>query len=128
MENAFNERGVSITRNSFSAGGQVFALREIRGTRIVTGQKNKVLPAVLAALGLAGMIAGGVLRSGSWLTLGLMMLVVGVLAWYTQDIMHRLMVATPAGEREALASPDLEFVRRVDEILLRAAENVAAGS
>jgi hypothetical protein len=124
MDNAFNERGVSITRNSFSAAGQVFGLREIRGTRIVTAQKNKMLPLVLSLVGLAGAIAGGAFRSGAGLTLGVMMVVVGVLAWYTQDVMHRLMVVTAAGEREALSSPDLEFVQRVDEVLQRALESV----
>ena len=30
MENTFNERGVMITRNGLSAGGQVFSLRDIQ--------------------------------------------------------------------------------------------------
>ncbi|TKC92374.1 hypothetical protein FAZ69_01455 [Trinickia terrae] len=126
MDNAFNERGVTITRNGLSAAGQVFALREIHRTRIVTIQKNKALPLTLSLIGLAGAVAGGIFRSGAGLTLGVMMFVVGVLAWFTQDITHRLMVATAAGEREALSSPDLEFVQRVDQVLKTAIENAAA--
>jgi hypothetical protein len=126
MENAFNERGVTITRNGLSAAGQVFALREIRSTRIMTIQKNKVLPFTLSLIGLAGAVAGGISRSGAGLTLGIMMIVVGVLAWYTQDVTHRLIVDTPSGEREALSSPDLEFVQHVDQVLQRAIENLPA--
>jgi hypothetical protein len=126
MENAFNERGVTITRNGLSAAGQVFALREIRGTRILTVQKNKALPFTLSLIGLAGAVAGGIFRSGAGLTLGIMMIVVGVLAWYTQDITHRLIVDTVNGKREALSSPDLEFVRHVDQVLQQAIANLAA--
>ena len=126
MENAFNERGVTITRNGLSAAGQVFALREIRSTRIVTVQKNKALPLTLSLIGLAGAMAGGMFRSGAGVTLGVMMIVVGVLTWFTQDIAHRLIVDTPNGEREALSSPDLEFVKHVDQVLQQAIENLAA--
>jgi hypothetical protein len=117
MDNTFNERGVMITRNGLSAGGQIFSLREITGARIETVQKNKVLPVSLSLAGVVGAIAGGISRSGAALTLGVMLFVVGILTWLTQDVTHRLMVATPTGEREALSSPDLDFVKRVERAL-----------
>lgn len=40
MENAFNERGVMVTRNGLSAAGQIFALREIRGVEVRTVRKT----------------------------------------------------------------------------------------
>jgi len=126
MENAFNDRGVSITRNGLSAAGQVFALREIRSARIMTVQKNKALPLTLSLIGLAGAVAGAMFRSGAGLTLGVMMIVVGMLTWFTQDITHRLIIDTPNGEREALSSTDLEFVQRVDQVLRQAIESLAA--
>jgi hypothetical protein len=52
--------------------------------------------------------------------MGVMLVVVGILAWTTQDITHRLMVSTQGGDREALTSPDLEFVKRVEQALQRA--------
>lgn len=113
MENTFNERGVLVTRNSLSAGSQMFALRDIRSLRIVTVNKNKVLPIGLALGGLALASAGGIYQSGAALVLGAMLIVVGALAWLTQDVTHRLMVQTENGEREALTSPDLAFVERV---------------
>ena len=120
MENAFNERGVAVTRNAISAGGQIFSLRDIRGTRVVTVQKNKALPLTLALAGLAGAVAGGVFSSGAGLALGVMLIGVGVLSWFTQDIVHRLIVVTPNGEREAMTSPDLDFVKRVEQIVQQA--------
>jgi hypothetical protein len=36
MDLPFNERGVSVTRNALSAGGQVFSLREVSGVRVLT--------------------------------------------------------------------------------------------
>ncbi len=126
MENAFSERGVTITRNGLSAAGQVFALREIRNIRILTVQKNKVLPLTLALIGLASAVAGGVFRSGAGMALGVMLIVVGLLAWRTQDIIHRLIVDTPNGEREALSSPDFEFVERVNQVLRQVIENLTA--
>lgn len=126
MENAFNERGVLITRNALNAAGQVFALREIHGTRIIQVQKNKTLPLFLSLLGLAGAVAGVAFRSGAGLTIGLMMIGVGAIAWFTQEVTHRLMVVMASGEREALSSPDLDFVQRVDQVLQRAVANASA--
>lgn len=120
MDNTFNERGVMITRNGLSAGGQIFSLRDIRGARIETIQKNRILPLSLSLAGAVVAIAGGIWTSGAALTIGVMLAVVGILTWYTQDITHRLMVATPAGEREAFTSPDPDFVTRVEQALQRA--------
>src|SRR5258707_8654330 len=120
MEIPFNERGVSVTRNSLSAAGQVFALREVQKVRVVAVQKNRIVPLVISLAGLAGAIAGGILGSSAGLVCGVMLIVVGILAWLTQDITHRLIVETFDGEREALSSTDREFVERVGQVVLRA--------
>lgn len=127
MENTFNERGVAITRNGLSAGGQMFLLREIRDVRTVSVQKNKALPFTISLVGLGGAVAGGVFGSGSAVALGVMLIVVGALTWFTQDITHRLMVTTSNGEREALTSPDLDFVKRVEQTLRLALESASGG-
>ncbi|MGF6240163.1 MULTISPECIES: DUF6232 family protein [Paraburkholderia] len=113
METPFNDRGVSVTRNALSAAGQVFPLREILNVRVVTVQKNKVLPIAISVIGLVGAIVGGVFRSSAGIVCGVMLAVVGWLTWSTQDVTHRLIVETSSGEREALSSIDLEFVERV---------------
>jgi hypothetical protein len=119
MDNSFNERGVMITRNGLSAGGQIFSLREITSARTETIQKNKILPVSLSSIGVVAAIAGGVMGSGAAVTLGVMLIVVGWLAWTTQDITHRLMVTTSNGDKEAFTSPDLDFVARVEQALQR---------
>jgi hypothetical protein len=123
MENPFNDRGVSVTRNALSSAGQVFPLRDIVSVQVVTVQKNKVIPITISLLGLVGGIVGGVLRAPVGIVCGLMLAVVGWLTWATQDITHRLMVQTANGEREALSSVDREFVERVG-----AAVNEAKGA
>ena len=115
MENTFNERGVTLTRAGLSAGGQVFPLREIRDLRVVTVHKNKVLPLTISLIGAGAAVAGGIYGSAATLVVGVMLIVVGGLAWYTQDITHRLMVATANGEREALTSPDRAFAEHVEQ-------------
>lgn len=60
MENPFNDRGVSVTRNALSSAGQVFPLRDIVSVQVVTVEKNKVLPVTISLLGLVGGIVGGV--------------------------------------------------------------------
>jgi hypothetical protein len=117
MENTFNDRGVMITRNSLSAGGQSFPLRDIQEIRLVTTEKNKALPISIAMIGAAAAVAGVVGRSGAALALGIMLIVVGGLAWRTQDVMFRLFVKTPNGEREAVSSTDAEFLTRVEQAL-----------
>ena len=124
MDNTFNERGVMITRNGLSAGGQIFSLREIQSTRVETIQKNKVLPLTLSLSGAVVAIAGGIWTSGAALTLGVMLIVVGYLAWTTQDIQHRLTVSTQDGDREALTSPDPDFVKRVEQALQTALASI----
>ncbi|AJY38794.1 hypothetical protein I6G56_30795 [Burkholderia humptydooensis] len=113
MENAFNERGVTVTRNSLSAAGQIFALREIRGVEVRTVRKNKIVPCAISLTGAAAAAAGGTFGSGALLVAGVMLVVVGYLAWMTQDVTHRLIVDMPGGKHEALMSVDRDFVERV---------------
>jgi hypothetical protein len=127
METPFNDRGVSVTRNALSAAGQVFPLREILAVRVVTVQKNKILPVTISVIGVIGAIAGGVFRSPAGIVCGVMLAVVGWLTWITQDVTHRLIVETAGGEREALSSVDLDFVERVAQTV-RATLAAAAGA
>ncbi|HEV3423420.1 MAG TPA: DUF6232 family protein [Paraburkholderia sp.] len=120
METPFNDRGVSVTRNALSAAGQVFPLREIQNVRVVTVQKNKILPVALSVIGVIGAVAGGVFHSPAGIVCGVMLAVVGWLTWATQDITHRLIVETSSGEREALSSIDLDFVERVAQTVREA--------
>ena len=122
----FNERGVTITHNALNAGGQMFALNDIRNTHIVKGQKNKILPLSLICPGLALTVIGGITLSGAGLTLGLMLMVIGALAWLFQDVQHRLMVDTSNGEREVLSSAGLDFVQRVDHALRHELEQISS--
>jgi ABC-type Fe2+-enterobactin transport system substrate-binding protein len=126
MENAFNERGVMVTRNGLSAAGQLFPLRDIRGVEVLTIQKNRIVPIAISLLGALAAIAGGVFASNVALVAGVMLVVVGYLAWTTQDVTHRLMVDTSDGKREALSSVDLDFVERVAEVVRTARAASAA--
>ncbi|MET3822399.1 MULTISPECIES: DUF6232 family protein [Burkholderia] len=127
MENAFNERGVTITRNGLSAAGQVFPLRDIRNVDVVKIPKNRLVPWLISLIGVAAAIAGGIGGSSGALVVGVMLAVVGYLAWTTQDITYRLMVEMPDGKREALSSVDPEFVERVAQIVRDARAATAAG-
>ena len=126
METPFNDRGVSVTRNALSAAGQVFPLREIQNVRVVTVQKNKILPVALSVIGVIGAVAGGVFHSPAGIVCGVMLAVVGWLTWATQDVTHRLMVQTANGLREALMSTDREFVERVGAAVHEAKAAAAA--
>lgn len=81
--------------------------------RVVTVQKNRILPIAISVIGLLGVVVGGVFRSPAGMVCGVMLSVVGWLTWITQDVTHRLIVETSNGEREALSSIDLDFVERV---------------
>jgi Family of unknown function (DUF6232) len=117
MESTFNERGVTITRNSLAAGSQMVSLRDIEDIRIATGHKRKKLPLAISIIGVAVAVAGAVYQSGAAVALGAMLVVVGFLAWSAQEVTHQLIVKTPNGDREAVTSPDLEFLARVEKAL-----------
>lgn len=127
MESAFNERGVTVTRNGLSAAGQVFALRDIRQVEVVTIQKNKWLPASISLIGAIAAAVGGIVGSSATLVVGVMLIVVGYLAWTTQDVTYRLIVDMPDGKREALSSVDAEFVARVAQVVRDAQAAAAVG-
>jgi Family of unknown function (DUF6232) len=127
MENAFNERGVMITRNGLSAAGQVFALRDIRQVEVVKIPKNRLVPSLISLIGAATAVAGGIAGSSAALVVGVMLGVVGYLSWATQDVTYRLMVEMPDGKREALSSVDVEFVERVAQVVRDAQAAKAAG-
>lgn len=126
MEIPFNERGVSVTRNALSAAGQVFQLRDIQDLRVVTIPKNKIVPITISLLGLVGAIVGGVLGSGAGFVCGIMLIVVGVLAWMTQDVTHRLIVENGTETREVLSSLDRAFVEKVEQTVRVAMSDSAA--
>ncbi|RQR61162.1 hypothetical protein DIE19_14000 [Burkholderia sp. Bp9126] len=127
MENAFNERGVMVTRNGLSAAGQVFPLRDIRHVDVVTIPKNKLVPSLISLIGAVSAAAGGLYGSSATLVVGVMLVVVGYLAWLTQDLTYRLIVDMPDGKREALSSVDVEFVERVAQVV-RSAQGTTAAS
>ncbi|VWD25025.1 DUF6232 family protein [Burkholderia contaminans] len=127
MENAFNERGVMITRNGLSAAGQVFGLRDIRQVDVVKIPKNRLVPSLISLIGAAVAVAGGIAGSSAALVVGVMLAVVGYLSWATQDVTYRLMVEMPDGKREALSSVDVEFVERVAQVVRDAQAAKAAG-
>ncbi|WP_186209367.1 DUF6232 family protein [Burkholderia gladioli] len=117
MENAFNERGVSVTRNGLSCAGLVFPLREIRDLTVVTVAKNAVVPILISLIGVAAIAAGAVYAVSGGIVVGAMLAVVGYLTWITQDVTYRLMVDTAEGKREAVVSVEREFVERVAQVV-----------
>ncbi|WP_070107420.1 DUF6232 family protein [Burkholderia plantarii] len=120
MENTFNEHGVSVTRNGLSCAGAVFALRDIRGVEVVTVDKDWIVPVAISLLGVAGLVFGLLQASSAAIVVGVMLIVVGWLTWSSQDIMHRLIVDTPDGKREAVVSADPEFLGRVAQVVRNA--------
>ncbi|PCE29700.1 DUF6232 family protein [Burkholderia ubonensis] len=117
MEHAFNERGVTVTRNGLSAAGQVFPLRDIRRVDVVKIPKNKLVPSLISLIGAVSAVAGGLYGSNAALVVGVMLTVVGYLAWTTQDVTYRLIVEMPDGKREALSSVDVGFVEQVAQVV-----------
>lgn len=117
MELPFNEAGVSVTRTALSVAGQVFPLRDIDDVCIVTVRRNRGVPLGLSATGAALGAAGGFYGSMAALVCGLMLFVVGILTWYSQDVTHRLILVTGGEHREALTSLDLAFVERVEQVM-----------
>ncbi|MBI0331073.1 DUF6232 family protein [Burkholderia plantarii] len=128
MENAFNELGVSVTRNGLSCAGAVFALRDIRSVEVVTVSKDWIVPAAISLLGVVGLVFGLLQASSAAIVVGVMLIVVGWLTWSSQDVMHRLMVDTPDGKREAVVSADPEFLGRVAQVVRSAQAAQAAAA
>lgn len=125
MELPFNEAGVSVTRTALSAAGQVFPLRDIDDLRIVAGQRKRAVPIALSLIGVALAAVGGAYGSGAGLACGVMLVVVGWLAWIWQEARHQLLVVTGGESREAVWSADLAFLERVEQAV-RAAKGVSA--
>ncbi|WP_233866801.1 DUF6232 family protein [Paraburkholderia adhaesiva] len=115
MELPFNEAGVSVTRAALSVAGQVFPLRDIDDLQIVTVRRNHVVPICLSTSGAILGVGGYLLDSPTAFVCGLMVFVIGILTWYSQDITHRLIVVTGKERREALTSLDPMFVERVEK-------------
>ena len=113
----FNERGITFARAGLSASGQLFPLRDLLGATVVMVPRQKPLPIALGVIGLIVAVTGGILGSGPALLLGVMIAVVGYLSWITQDVIYRMYVTTPAGEREVFTTKDEEFAQRVAKLV-----------
>jgi hypothetical protein len=109
----FNERGITLSRTGLSASGQLFPLRDLAGATVVRVPRQKPLPILIGVIGAIVAAAGGIVGSGPALVLGIMIVVVGYLTWITQDVVFRLFVSTPEGEREVFETKDQAFADRV---------------
>jgi hypothetical protein len=123
----FSENGVSVTETAVSIPGQPLRINDIRGVRIVADKRGIVLPVGISIVGLILLVIGFIRASGAFWVPGIMLAVVGWLAWWTQDTKHRMYVETASkGEIEAMNSSDPEFLGRVAAAIAaaRAAEPV----
>jgi hypothetical protein len=119
----FNERGITLSRTGLSASGQLFPLRDLLGASVVRIPRRKPLPTITGLIGVIVAASGAILGSGATLILGIMIAVVGYLSWITQDVVYRMYVSTPEGEREVFETKDQAFAERV-AVLVR--ETIAA--
>src|SRR5580692_4790308 len=104
----FNENGVTVTATAVNIPGQPLRISDIRSTRIVSDKRGLALPISISVVGLILLVIGFVRTSGAFWVPGIMLLVVGWLAWWTQDTKHRLFVGTESkGDVEALVSADV---------------------
>ncbi|RKP45039.1 DUF6232 family protein [Pararobbsia silviterrae] len=111
---AFNENGVSVTETAVNIPGQPLRISDIRSTRVVSDARRFALPVSISIIGLVLVVIGFIRTSGAFWVPGIMLVVVGWLAWWAQDTKHRLFVGTESkGEVEALVSADLAFLHRV---------------
>jgi Family of unknown function (DUF6232) len=110
----FNENGVSVSETAVSIPGQPMRIADIRAVRTASDKNRVVLPISISVVGLILLVIGFIRSSGPFWVPGLMLVVVGWLAWWTQDAKHRLYVDTISkGEIDALVSADLAFLERV---------------
>ncbi|AME25864.1 MULTISPECIES: DUF6232 family protein [Burkholderiaceae] len=116
----FNERGITFARAGLSAAGQLFPLRDLRGATVKMIPRQKPLPIAVSVIGVIVAAIGGVLGSGPALVLGIMIAVVGYLSWITQDVIYRMYVTVPDGEREVFTTKDEEFAQRVATLVREA--------
>ena len=86
------------------------------------------LTVALAIIGAIVAVAGGLTGSGPALVLGIMIAAVGYLTWITQDVIYRLMVTTPEGQREAFITKEQAFADRVAALVCDAIVEHAAGN
>ncbi|SAL22307.1 hypothetical protein AWB64_01692 [Caballeronia sordidicola] len=122
----FNERGITFARAGLSAAGQLYPLRDLRGATVKMIPRQKPLPITVSVVGLIAAITGGILGSGPALLLGVMIVVVGYLSWITQDVIYRMYVTVPDGEREVFTTKDEEFAQRVAALVHEAVAAQAA--
>ena len=110
----FNENGVSVSETAVNIPGQPIRIADIRAVRVAADKNRVVLPISISVVGLVLLVIGFMRASGAFWVPGLMLTVVGWLAWWTQDTQNRLYVDTLSkGEIEALASADPAFIERV---------------
>ena len=109
----FDEAGIKITSARMVVPGQVHSLRDVQAVHAVVSRHDRVLPLIIMTPGLVLGVGGLFRQSGAAAFLGLMLLVVGGIAWRFQDIVHRVILTGPAGETVALVNPDLVLVERV---------------
>lgn len=124
----FNERGITLSRAGLGASGQLFPLRDLRGVTVVMVPRQKPLPITLSVIGVLVAAVGAYLGSGPALILGIMLAVVGYLSWITQDVVYRLFVSTPEGEREVFTTQEEAFAERVAVLVRQAIASASASA
>lgn len=109
-----NENGVTVSETAVNIPGQPLRISDIRSTRVASDTRGIALPVSISVIGAILLVIGFIRASGAFWVPGIMLVVVGWLAWWTQDTRHRLFVTTESkGEVEALVSADKAFLERV---------------
>ena len=109
-----SENGVTVTETAVNIPGQPLRISDIRSMRVMSEKRGLALPISISVIGVILVVIGFLKASGAFWVPGVMLAVVGWLAWKSQDTRHRLFVTTESkGEVEALWSADLAFVQRV---------------
>jgi hypothetical protein len=109
----FDEAGITVTNTRLVVPGQVHSLRDVQAAHVLLSRHDRAVPMTLMIAGVALGATGLFIASGAGAFLGLMMVVVGWIAWRFQDIVHRVILVGPAGEVVAFVNADAALVQRV---------------
>lgn len=112
----FQEDNLSITAEALLAPAHRVPLTQIRAVRTLAWREWR-LAATLAALGLALAGYGAATRGGPALAVGVMLAVVGWLAWLTQAWTHRILITTDEGEIAVYETRDADQAQRIVHIV-----------
>lgn len=103
----YQDSSVTVTQSRYITQSKTYAMRNISSVHIFEIEKSKVPPILFILLGIP------FLFSGDFFWIGLILIILGLLMFFTIKNEYSVRISTNAGEANSIISKNKEYIKKI---------------